>query len=68
MGAEHPDTAISAWNLFQTLLASGNVAAAQGVLAENLLWLLEADPATLAGSQQKIRQMLSEMLASSAGA
>jgi hypothetical protein len=61
LGDEHPDTTISAWNLLQTL-ESGDNGAAWRAAAENLSWLLDADPATLAWDQQKIRQMLSEML------
>jgi hypothetical protein len=68
LGGEHPDTTISAWNLFQTLGDSGNIDAARRVLAENLRWLLQRDPATLAGDQQTIRRMLSQMLDPSGGA
>jgi hypothetical protein len=61
LGDHHPDTTVSAWDLLQTLLESRDTDAAGRVWAENLRWLLDSDPATLAGDQQKIRQWLSEM-------
>jgi hypothetical protein len=57
-GAEHPNTSISAWNLFRTLQDLGERDAARAVLERDLLWLLGRDPATLGADQRKIRDML----------
>jgi tetratricopeptide (TPR) repeat protein len=47
VGKEHQNTSTAAWNLSQTLLESGNVDEAREIVAENLQWLVERDPATL---------------------
>lgn len=61
LGKEHPDTSSAAWNLHRALADDRDASAAQHVLKENLLWLAEHDPGSLAGNQQQIRQSLSEM-------
>jgi Tetratricopeptide repeat len=57
LGPEHPDTSISAWNLFRTLHDLGEREAARAVLERDLLWLLDRDSATLGADQRKIREM-----------
>lgn len=61
LGAEHPATAISAWNLFRTLGQMGDHAAAQSILARDLLWLLDRDPATLGADQREIQEMIRKL-------
>ena len=61
LGKEHPDTSSAAWDLHRTLADDGDASAARHVLEENVLWLAERDPGSLAGNQQQIRQNLSEM-------
>lgn len=62
LGEKHPDTSLSAWNLFHTLSELQDNLAAQTVLDENLLWLLQHDPATLSAAQQKIEEKLRKRL------
>jgi Tetratricopeptide repeat len=62
VGKEHQHTSTAAWNLSQALLESGNVDEAREIVAENLQWLVERDPATLPLNQQQIRQLLIDML------
>ena len=62
LGPEHPNTSISAWNLFLTLRDLGDHAAARAVLKRDLLWLLDRDPATLGADQRKIRDYVAEVV------
>jgi hypothetical protein len=65
LGERHPDTTISAWSLFLTLLDQGDHEAAGGILARDLAWLLEAEVDDLGASQRTIRGYLAEMAAGS---
>ena len=58
LGEEHPDTSLSAWNLFLTLVQLNEIATAKRIIHDRLRWLLERDPATLDTNQQQIRKML----------
>jgi tetratricopeptide (TPR) repeat protein len=58
---EHPQTSVAAWNLLQTLRRLRDREASRAVLENDLLWLLERDPATLDEQQQQIRQWLTQM-------
>jgi hypothetical protein len=58
LGEEHPDTLISAWNLFTTALGLQDAATAKEVFQPFLLPLLQADPAGLPASSRTIRQQL----------
>ena len=60
--SEHPDTTLSSWNLFSTLLDLQEMDAAVDVFNKDLTWLLQAEPNRLAAVQTKIRQNLMEML------
>ncbi len=54
-GPEHPDTFISAWNLFRTLQNLGQGEAARVTLNPDPLWLLDRDPGALSADQRKLR-------------
>jgi len=60
LGAEHPDTSASAWNLFVSLHKLDERAAARAVLERDLLWLLDRDPATFGADQRRIRGEVAE--------
>jgi len=62
LGARHPDTTVSAGALWETLYTLGEAAAAETLAAEHLQWLLEADEATLAAHQRKVRGQLQQRL------
>ena len=62
LGSEHPDTTLSSWNLFSTLLDLQEMDAAVDVFNKDLTWLLQAEPNRLVAVQTKIRQNLMEML------
>ncbi|MBZ5585704.1 MAG: tetratricopeptide repeat protein [Acidobacteriia bacterium] len=51
----HPDTTVSAWELFQVLHLLSDGSAAQ-VLMEHLVWLTDANPADLHIKQREIRE------------
>jgi len=57
LGDEHPSTSVSAWNLFSTLREMDDQTNAMAVLKNDLLWLMDRDPATLGADQQQIREM-----------
>jgi hypothetical protein len=61
LGDEHPDTSVSAWNLFYTLFEMDDPKA-KAVLKNDLLWLMERDPATLGANQQQIREMIIQLI------
>ncbi len=61
LGDEHPDTSVSAWNLFFTLIEM-NDPKANAVFEDDLFWLMDRDPATLGVYQQKIREMILQMI------
>ena len=61
LGAEHPDTSISAWNLFRSLIGLGDTKAARAVFKQDLMWLMDRDPETLGADQRKIREMLAQL-------
>jgi tetratricopeptide (TPR) repeat protein len=61
LGDGHPDTTVSAWNLFFTLHARGDSIGARTVLKNNLLWLLDRDPASLGADQRQIRELVSQI-------
>ena len=61
LGDEHPSTSVSAWNLFSTLRAMDDPKA-KAVLENDLLWLMDRDPATLGAYQQQIREMILRMI------
>jgi hypothetical protein len=58
LGPQHPDTSVSAWNLFLTLQDLGERDAAGAILERDLLWLRGRDPATLGADQREISEML----------
>jgi hypothetical protein len=63
LGAEHPDTSISAWNLLNTLGEMGDVnEAMKKILKNDLVWLLDRDPESLGAYQGHIREMIIRML------
>ena len=62
LGDEHPETSVSAWNLFSTLLAMDDATNAMAVLKNDLFWLMDRDPATLCADQQQIREMILQMI------
>jgi len=62
LGPRHPDTTVSAGALWETLYTLGEAAAAETLAAEYLQWLLEADEATLAADQRKVRAQLQQRL------
>ena len=62
LGDEHPDTSVSAWNLFSTLLEMDDPTNAMAVLKNDLLWLMDRDPATLGADQQQIREMIIQLI------
>ena len=57
-GDEHPYTSISAWNLRSTLLEMNDSIEAMAVLKNDLLWLIDRDPAPLSVDQQKMREII----------
>jgi hypothetical protein len=61
LGDEHPDTSVSAWNLFYTLIEM-NDSKAKAVFENDLFWLLDRDPATLGAYQQQIREMIIQLI------
>jgi len=61
LGSEHPDTTVSAWNLFFTLHERGDSIGARTVLETDLLWLLDRDPASLGADQRRIWEMVSQI-------
>ncbi|HWQ94345.1 MAG TPA: tetratricopeptide repeat-containing protein, partial [Gammaproteobacteria bacterium] len=61
LGEEHPDTTISAWNLFMSLLYLQEVDAAREILVRHLAWLLQTDPQALSFEQQQILGWLEDM-------
>jgi len=62
LGAEHPDTSISAWNLLNTLGEMGDTDEAMKILENDLVWLLDRDPESLGAYQGQIREMIIQML------
>jgi hypothetical protein len=62
LGAEHPDTTVSAWNLLLSCLDGGNLKAARVVRERDLMWMFSRDPASLAGDQRTVLEMLKKML------
>jgi hypothetical protein len=58
LGEEHPDTSMSVFNLFATLLQADEPKSARSLFAQHLAWLLERDPATLGADQRRIRERL----------
>ncbi len=58
LGAEHPNTSVSAYNLLYTLLEVGEPELARDVFIHHLAWLLQRDPATLGADQRQIRELL----------
>jgi hypothetical protein len=61
---QHPNTVIAAFNLFRSLIQSGDQAAAAEVLKTRLQWLVQADPATLTVEQRNVRDQLLEFVKS----
>jgi len=62
LGPDHPDTTVSAWNLFTTLIDIEEIKGAQQIISENLLWLLDEDATLYDSNQQQIRAMLKRFL------
>jgi tetratricopeptide (TPR) repeat protein len=62
LGEEHPNTSGSSWNLFTTLRELGDSAKARTVLENDLLWLLDRDPASLGADQRRIREQVKEVI------
>ena len=58
LGERHPDTTISAWNLFTMLDRMQEFASAQTLRDNDLLWLLAEDPEQLGAAQRKIAGMV----------
>jgi tetratricopeptide (TPR) repeat protein len=57
-GSEHPDTSVSAWNLLDTTLELGDSDRARAVLENDILWLLDRDPASLGAAQRRIQEQV----------
>ena len=62
LGSEHLDTSRSAWNLFTILRDMSDSARARTVLENDLLWLLDRDPASLGADQRRIRERVKEVI------
>ena len=62
LGNEHSGTSISAWNLFCTLRDTSDPASAGMVLENDLIWLLNRDPASLGADQRQIREMVKKAI------
>jgi len=62
LGNEHPGTSTSAWNLFCTLRDLSDSDRARTILENDLLWLLDRDPASLGADQQQIREQVKEAI------
>jgi tetratricopeptide (TPR) repeat protein len=62
LGLEHPLTTVAAWLLLEIYFASGDFEAADHLFAENLLWLLERDPASLTEQQRMIQAKARERI------
>ena len=62
LGPDHPSTTISAWNLFETLSELNETIAAQQIMSENLLWMLNDKVVLHDANQLKIRDMLIQNL------
>jgi tetratricopeptide (TPR) repeat protein len=62
LGVDHPSTTGAAWNLFNTLREMGDGVAAQSVLDEHLIRLLDEDVELHSGDQREIRDMLRQAL------
>jgi hypothetical protein len=58
LGEEHPDTVLTAWNLFCTLCILKDEKGAMPVFTAYLVPLLQRDPATLSAGLRKIQSML----------
>ncbi|MBA3612786.1 MAG: tetratricopeptide repeat protein [Nitrospirales bacterium] len=67
LGEEHPSTSLSAWNYLNLLLQTGDTETTLDILRKYLLWLLERDPSTLGGHQQRIRAGVAKFLESAEG-
>ncbi|MEA3323612.1 MAG: tetratricopeptide repeat protein [Euryarchaeota archaeon] len=61
LGEEHRDTSVSAWNLLTTLAKIDDPVRARTVLENDLIWLLDRDPASLGADQRWIREMVSQI-------
>ena len=61
LGAEHPYTSMSAWNLFNTLGEMGEIDEAMKIFENDLVWLLDMDPGSLGADQGQIREMIIRM-------
>jgi hypothetical protein len=57
LGQDHPATSRCAWNLLTSLHAANETATVQAVIARDLAWLLDRDPATLGDVQAEIASM-----------
>jgi len=62
LGEEHPGTSISAWTLLTILVEIDDPARARTVLENDLLWLLDRDPASLGADQRRIREWVKEAM------
>jgi hypothetical protein len=62
LGAKHPDTSTSAWNLLIILIKMGDVDESKKILKNDLVWLLDRDPESLGADQRKIREMIIRIL------
>jgi hypothetical protein len=62
LGPEHPNTTVSAWNLFLILTELNDLNAAGWLLQNDLRWLLDRDPASLGADQRKIRGWVAKIL------
>jgi tetratricopeptide (TPR) repeat protein len=60
-GKEHPHTSRASWNLFTTILELGDSDSARTILENDLLWLLDRDPASLGAAQRRIREMVRQI-------
>jgi len=62
LGAEHPYTSMSAWNLLNTLGEMSDMDEAKKILDNDLVWLLGRDPESLGAYQGQIWKMIIRML------
>jgi hypothetical protein len=60
LGQRHSVTTVLAWNRALSCEFSGQLDAARKIFADDLVWLLVADPASLESDQNTIRNMLAE--------
>jgi tetratricopeptide (TPR) repeat protein len=62
LGPKHPSTLTSAWCLFVTCRKQNRLEEARTVLRQDLLWLLDCDPASLGARERKVREHVAQVV------